>query len=61
MRERRMNRPSTTEELVDDIDSLIKNKPAIFDRSDLISTLNKISDRIEEWRKKHDFWYNENI
>jgi len=59
MHERRMNRPSTTEELVDDIDNLIKNKPAIFDRSDLISTLNKITGRIEEWREKHDFWYNE--
>jgi hypothetical protein len=61
MKERRMNRPSTTEELVDDIDNLIKNKPAIFDRSDLISTLNKISGRIEEWREKHDFWYDENF
>jgi len=61
MHERRMNRPSITEELVDDIDNLIKNKPAIFDRSDLISTLNKISGRIEQWREKHDFWYNENF
>ena len=61
MKERRINLPTTTEKLVDDIDNLIKNKPAIYDRSDLISILNKISGRIEEWREKHDFWCDENF
>jgi len=60
MKERRMNQPSTTEKFVDDIDSLVKNKPAIFDRSDLISILNKIDDCVQEWREKHDIWYDEN-
>jgi len=57
MVELRKSHPSKTQKMVDTIDNLIHNKPAIFDRSDLISILNNISSTIAEWRKDNDPWY----
>jgi len=57
MVELRKNHPSKTQKMVDTIDDLIHNKPAIFDRSDSFSILNNISSTIAEWRKDNDPWY----
>jgi hypothetical protein len=53
----RKNAPTKTQRMVDSIDNLIQNKPAIYDRSDLISILNNISAIISEWRKENDPFY----
>jgi hypothetical protein len=57
MAELRKKHPSKTQKMIDTIDNLIHNKPAIFDGSDLISILNNISSTIAEWRKDNDPWY----
>jgi hypothetical protein len=37
-------------DLISEIDRLIKNKPAIYDRCDLLSIINKIEKLIDEYR-----------
>lgn len=49
--------PSLTQKFVDDIDNLIKNKPAIYDQSDLVTILNKVHEKVLEWRSVNDPWH----
>lgn len=56
----RKDNPSVIQKFADDIDNLIKNKPAIYDQSDLVNILNKIEERVLEWRKTNDPWHETN-
>ncbi len=56
----RKDNPSAIQKFADDIDNLIKNKPAIYDQSDLVNILNKIEERVLEWRKTNDPWHETN-
>lgn len=57
MTKSRKESPTPTQKLVDDISNQIANKPAISDQSDYIKVINNIEKLIEEWRDKHDPWY----
>ena len=56
----RKDNPSLIQKFADDIDNLVKNKPAIYDQSDLVTILNKIEERVLEWRKINDPWHETN-
>lgn len=53
----RKENPSVSQRLVDEITNLIDSRPAISDQSDYIKVINGIEKLIEEWRDKHDPWY----
>jgi hypothetical protein len=56
----RKDNPSTMQKLADDINGFIKMKPVVYDQSDLIKIVNKIEQRLLEWRKDHDPWHETN-
>ena len=53
----RKENPSPTQKLMDDIDNLINNKPAISDQSDYIKIINNIQKLVTGWREIHDPWH----
>jgi hypothetical protein len=56
----RKDNPSLIQKFADDIDNLVKNKPAIYDQSDLVTILNNIEERVLKWRKTNDPWHETN-
>ena len=53
--------PLPTQKLVDDIDNLINNKPAIADQSDYIQIINNIQKLIAGWRETNDPCYEKEV
>jgi hypothetical protein len=58
-RENRQKYPTAEQKLIDNIDRETKLAYAIFDEEDLSNALSNIRILIEEYRKKHDRWYEE--
>ena len=56
----RKDNPSLIQKFADDIDNLIKSKPVLYDQSDLMKIINKIEQRISEWRETNDPWHETN-
>lgn len=57
----RKENPSPTQKLMDDIDNLINNKPAIADQSDYIQIINNIQKLVAGWRETNDPWYEKEV
>jgi hypothetical protein len=55
--ERRMERPTNEERLIDSIAEISKNRVALYDEADLQIALNNITKLIEEYRERHDIHY----
>jgi hypothetical protein len=58
-KENRKKYPTAEQKLIDNIDRETKLVYAIFDEEDLSNALSNIRILIEEYRKKHDRWYEE--
>ncbi len=58
-KENRKKYPTAEQKLIDNIDRETKLAYAIFDEEDLSNALSNIRILIEEYRKKHDRWYEE--
>ena len=55
--ERRMERPTNEERLIDSIAEIAENRVALYDETDLTQVLNSITKLIEEYRERHDIHY----
>ena len=55
--ERRMERPTNEERLIDSIAKIAANHVSLYDEADLMHALNDITKLIEEYRERHDIHY----